>query len=608
MDTDLSSGSATDSLSPALAQKLSLLTTGTFCFHRSWGYGLIKEVTDDGRLIIDFSSKSGHAMQAQYAAESLTALAPDHIYVQKATDLENLKKRIASDPVAVARQCILSLGDKATAQAIAEELSPSVIPASAYKKWWDSCKRALKKDGHFYIPSRKTEALRVLDAPAALGEQALEAFRSAVGPKAILASLDTLRKYWSELKNDALADEVLAAINQTIAKIPRTQLASAIELAIARDEFLTEAGRPKEQGPLSVVTLTPKTADEFSEILEELPGLKQVKLMKSLKADLGEYWSELYVGILSRANGRVTEAIVEAFVEDGRADEIFAAVNRLLRERSITCDFMFWFCKSRLDIFKDLFEPHLIMAILSVLEADQFSDYKKGTKLYELILSDKELISAILKAAPFEDVRDVTRAILLSPVFEELDKRSLLATIVKLFPEVQSMIIGGEKTTEDAALIVSWESLTRRKAELEEIVNKKIPENSKEIGIARSYGDLRENHEFKAAKEMQTVLMRRKAELEQMLTRAQGTDFANVDTKEVNIGTKVTFVDNESKAVSTYTILGAWDSDVQQGIISYLTPVAKALFKREVGEVITLPTETAGERKVTIQKIEAYKK
>lgn len=608
MDTDLSSGSATDSLSPALAQKLSLLTTGTFCFHRSWGYGLIKEVTDDGRLVIDFSSKSGHVMQAQYAAESLAALSSDHIYVQKATDLENLKKRIATDPVSVARTCILSLGDKATAQAIAEELSPSVIPASAYKKWWDACKRALKKDGHFYIPSRKTEALRVLDAPAALGEQSLEAFRNAVGPKAILAALDTLRKFWSELKNDALADEVLAAINQTIAKIPRTQQASAIELAIARDEFLIEAGRAKEQGPLSVVTLTPKTADEFSDILEELPGLKQVKLMKSLKSDLGEYWSELYVGILSRANGRVTESIVEAFVEEGRGDEIFAAVNRLLRERSITCDFMFWFCKSRLDLFKDLFEPHLIMAILSVLEADQFSDYKKGTKLYELILSDKELISAILKSAPFEDVRDVTRAILLSPVFEELDKRSLLATIVKLFPEVQSMIIGGEKTTEEAALIVSWDSLTRRKAELEEIVNKKIPENSKEIGIARSYGDLRENHEFKAAKEMQTVLMRRKAELEQMLTRAQGTDFANVDTKEVNIGTKVTIIDNESKAVTSYTILGAWDSDVQQGIISYLTPVAKALFKREVGEVITLPTETSGERKVTIQKIEAYKK
>lgn len=607
MDTDLSSGSATDSLSPALAQKLSHLTPETFCFHRSWGYGQIKEVTDDGRLIIDFTSKKGHVMQAQYAAESLQALTEKHIYVQKATDLENLKKRVQSDPVTVARDCIISLGDKATAEAIAEELSPSVIPASAYKKWWDACKRALKKDGHYYIPSRKTEALRVLDAPQALGEQSVEAFRNAVGVKALLTSLDNLRKFWSELKNEALVDEVLGVINQTIAKVPRTQLASAIELAIARDEFLAEAGRPKEQGALAVVTLAPNAAGALGDILEELPGLKQVKLMKSLKKDLGDDWSSLYIALLARANGRVTEAIVEAFIEDNRADEIVVAVNRLLRERSVTCDFLFWFCKSRLDIFKELFEPHLVMAILSVLEADQFSDYKKGTKLYELVLSDKELISAILKAAPFEDVRDVTRAILLSPVFEELDKRSLLATIVKLFPEVQSMIIGGEKTVEDATLIVSWDSLTRRKSELEEIVNKKIPENSKEIGIARSYGDLRENHEFKAAKEMQTVLMRRKAELESMLSRAQGTDFANVDTKEVNIGTKVTIVDVESKERSTYTILGAWDSDPHQGIISYLTPVAKALFKREVGEVITLPTDTSGERKVSIEKIEAYK-
>ncbi len=341
----------------------------------------------------------------------------------------------------------------------------------------------------------------------------------------------------------------------------------------------------------------------MGDILEDLPSLKAVKLMKSLKQDLGAEWAALYIGLLAKASGRVAETVVEAFIEDGRADEVSVAVNRLLRERSVTCDFLHWFCKSRLDIFKSLFEPHLLMAILSVLEADQFSDYKKGTKLYELVLNDKELVSAILKAAPFEDVRDVTRAILLSPVFEELDKRSLLATIVKLFPEVQSMIIGGEKTTEDATLIVSWESLERRKNEFEEIVNKKIPENSKEIGIARSYGDLRENHEFKAAKEMQTVLMRRKAELEQQLSRAQGTDFANADTKLVNIGTKVSIVDVDTKEKLSFTILGAWDSDPHKGIISYLTPVAKALFKREVGETVTLPTDTAGERRVTIEKI-----
>lgn len=607
MDTDLSSGASTENLPPALAQKLSLLTVGTFCFHRSWGYGQIKEANDEGRLVIDFLDKKNHVMQAQYAAESLVALPDDHIVVQKATDLAGLQKRAQEDPIPVVRQCILSLGKQATAENIAETLSPDVIPVSAYKKWWDSAKRALKKDGHYYIPTRKVEPLRVLEAPQALGEQAITTFRAAIGVKQLLTALDSVRKFWGEIKDESLIDEINGVLNLSISKVPKTQLASAIELAIARDEFLIEAGRAKEQGALSVVALSPGTSDSISEILDDLPSLKQVRLIKSLKQDLPDAWPSLYIGLLSRSNGRVTETIVESFVEDGRADEVVAAINRLLRERSVTCDFLHWFCKARLEIFDSLFEPHLLMAVLSVLEADQFSDYKKGTKLYELVLNDKDLISAILKSAPFEDVRDVTRAILLSPVFEELDKRSLLATIVKLFPEVQSMIIGGEKVTEDATLIVSWTSLERRKSEFEEIVNKKIPENSKEIGIARSYGDLRENHEFKAAKEMQTVLMRRKAELESMLSRAQGTDFAGVDISVVNIGTKVSIVDIETKERSTYTILGAWDSDPHQGIISYLTPVSKALFKKQVGETVILPTETSGERKVTIEKIESYK-
>jgi transcription elongation GreA/GreB family factor len=255
-----------------------------------------------------------------------------------------------------------------------------------------------------------------------------------------------------------------------------------------------------------------------------------------------------------------------------------------------------------------LFEPQLFLAVLSVLEKDQLAEIKKGTKLYELVLSDKALMADILKDSPVEDVRDVVRSILLSPVFEELDRRSLLATIIKLHPQVQSMVIGEKSSGESAStLIVSWDSLNRRKSELEEIVTKKIPQNSQEIGIARSYGDLRENHEFKAAKEMQSVLMRRKAELEDMLVRAQGTDFANVETTEVRIGTKVSLLETASQTKVEYTILGAWDSDPNTGIISYLTPVAKGLMGHKLGDVVMLPKEDGGEREVKIEKISSYR-
>src|SRR5260221_4167215 len=119
-----------------------------------------------------------------------------------------------------------------------------------------------------------------------------------------------------------------------------------------------------------------------------------------------------------------------------------------------------------------------------------------------------------------------------------MESGPLLAGIVKRNPAVQSLI-SGEQTKQDANLIVSWESLERRKNEYTELVQKKIPANSKEIAIARSYGDLRENHEYKAAKEMQKLLMRRTSELEVQLVRARGTDFSTAKTDVVGVGVSV---------------------------------------------------------------------
>ncbi|MCE0483142.1 MAG: GreA/GreB family elongation factor [Methylacidiphilales bacterium] len=594
-----------ENLSPALAQKLKQLAPGTYCQHRSWGFGRIKEWNNASEsVLIDFKGKHGHAMQFAYAAESLTPLAPDHVLVQKAESIDAFREKAKSDPVAVIKDCIRSLGPQATADNIHTLLSPEVIPAAEYKKWWDGAKRALKKNGLFYVPGKKNEALRELEAPTALGDSAFENLRLANGPKAVLTALTNVSKYWSEIKGDAALNEVAEILEATMAKIPKSQLAGQIEMALVRDEFFAMAGREADSGTWAVTTLTPQTAGALSTLLDQLAGSRQPKLLEALRVGLPDAWPALFLGLLPRANGRVAEVITEAFQATGRESEVQASVNRLIRERNITCDFLFWLCRTRPEIYSQLIEPQLFMAILSVLEKDQFSEIKKGTKLYELVLGDKALIAAILKDAPVADVRDITRAIILSPVFEELDKRSLLAAIIKLYPEVQAMVVGTDKSAApEAGLIVSWPSLKRRQAELEDIVTKQIPQNSKDIGIARGYGDLKENHEFKAAREMQGILTRRKAELEQMLARAQGTDFANPDTSKVTLGTQVTLKDSGSSETLVYTILGAWDSDLSKGIISYQTAVARALLNHTPGERIELSTDEGGVRHVIIEKI-----
>src|SRR5213078_3130072 len=187
----------------------------------------------------------------------------------------------------------------------------------------------------------------------------------------------------------------------------------------------------------------------------------------------------------------------------------------------------------------------------------------KSNRLRDFIIDDQDLLVELIGSADLEVIKDLTRALQLSPCFDDMDKRSLLARIVKSYPAVQSLI-SGEQTKQEATLLVSWESLERRKNEYTELVQKKIPANSKEIAIARSYGDLRENHEYKAAKEMQKLLMRRKGELENQLVRARGTDFANPRTDVVSLGTTVRLTDVATNQAEHFTVLGAWDSDPEK--------------------------------------------
>ncbi len=100
--------------------------------------------------------------------------------------------------------------------------------------------------------------------------------------------------------------------------------------------------------------------------------------------------------------------------------------------------------------------------------------------------------------------------------------------------------------------------------------------------------------------------MRKKAEWEQALGRARGTNFANPDISQVSIGTVVKIKNVADQTIEEYSILGAWDSDPDNGVISYLASIGQALLGHKVGEQIEFATEQ-GTRKVEILEIKACK-
>ena len=90
-----------------------------------------------------------------------------------------------------------------------------------------------------------------------------------------------------------------------------------------------------------------------------------------------------------------------------------------------------------------------------------------------------------------------------------------------------------------------------------------------------------------------------------MLSRARGTGFENVEASLVSIGTSVVTRDIESGELSTYHILGAWDSDPAKGILSYQTAIGQALLGKTTGDSVELPGETSV-KKVEIVEITAW--
>ncbi len=607
MHPDIQKAVDSGKINLSAAAALEKLQPGSYVTHKSWGFGQIDSINFlVSQMTIHFKGKKDHTMQLQYAAESLQPIPSEHILAQRASNLADVKSRAKADPVALIHQILTSYSGKATQDQIMVSLVPEVMSEAEFKRWLDGAKKALKKDGHYAIPGKKSEPFELREDQISHADEYIAAFNSVRQVKDQVAALEVIVKNITEFTNPAeqLAP-VIRAANETARKSQRLHTSQALSLLLSRDEIAERAGGlDRGAGAPMVADFLTSGERQLPALLGEIPAAKLKRVLGELPAAFGDQWTGKAIDLALRGNSRIVGEVGRLLVDQGKADELRAALSRAISEHSITSEALHWLAKERSGPFRELAGIRLLSAIVSALERDQFSE-KRDRKLHDLLLGDKELLTDLISDASPEELRETMRRIIMSTVFEELNKRSLLGRIIRQYPELQSMI-SGESTEKQESLIVSWASLEKRKAEYEDLITKQIPDNTKEIGVARSHGDLRENFEFKAAKEMQSVLMRRKSEAERDLGRARGTDFANPDTKSVSIGTVVTVKDTATEQTDVFTILGAWDGVPEEGIISYQTAIAQALVGHKVGEKVRVPTET-GDREVEIMSIEAYR-
>ncbi|MFP4068724.1 MAG: transcription elongation factor GreA [Verrucomicrobiota bacterium] len=590
------------------------MSPGNYCLHRSWGFGKIVDYDEaNDRLIIDFEDgKEGHAMAPAFCVDKLEVLAPEDVLVRSRTEPEVIEEMIKKRPTDLIADILATSEDNAMMATEIERVLARVIGPLKYKKWWTATKKLLVKDPRIGAPQKKTDPYILRDEPVKPEEEILEQFHATKNPK---QKIELGEKLYALSENISVIraemPEILAELTEAIANAKSLNQADRLHGVWVRNNLARDLHEDVEALEPSSASILHAT-DDFSELADDLPAQYYKRYLDLIMRTYPDKWKQMVEDLLRNSSGKFTSECINFMLEQDMQDRISYCLDRWLKEQTIKGPLLFWVVKNRnskkyADIIKPLVTPRLLAAMFYAIDYESLQNAStRRIPLADLLSEDDELIPDLLADANVETARDLAQTLLLNQGFEDLTKKSLLARFIKKFPTVQTLLAGeAAETSEEEALIVSQESFNEAKREYEELISKKIPENKEAIATAREHGDLKENAEYKMARQDQDILLSRKNELEVDLSRARVTDFTEATTENVGIGSVVDLKEGSSGKTVRYAILGAWDSDPDNNILSYKTPLAQQLLGKEAGATVT--TKIGGtEETWTILKIERW--
>ncbi|MBO6101898.1 MAG: GreA/GreB family elongation factor [Opitutales bacterium] len=618
---------------------------GAFCMHSSWGLGRIKNYdAAANRLIIDFEGKPGHSMDPVFCVDKLEVLDEDNVLVRNALNPKAVEAELKEAPAKFVENLLAKMPEQsATAVELENVLVRLFASEKEFRSWWNKAKKLLVRDPKVACPKTKNEYYVLREEEIKPEKELLsEYFLNRDPKKKILLAEKLFRLVDSSGDKEAIGESV-KTIEDDLEKI-KEELTSAIKTARSlsqadklhgiwvrndlvrflypEDEDRVEALSPRSS-EIIAQTIDQDNKDGLSELAKNLPSAYYNRFLDLITRIYPDKWREMVLDLLQKSDGRFTNECVNFLVdwkgssnyvkgEAGKLEDekdadckklVEESLHRWLEEQTLRGPVILWIVKNRnaakyKGILSSLIGQKLFTALLSAIDDEALqSDSNRRIPLVDALSDDGNLVADLLRGAPAETARDWAQSLLLNQGFDDLTQKSILARFIKIYPNVQTLV-AGRGDTKAERLYVSKESLEARRAELEDIIKNQIPASKKAIEAARELGDLRENSEYKMAREHDETLSARRAQLQRDISRAEVVDFAMAPTDVVGIGSVVT-LEKDGKGRETCYIRGAWDSDPDKNIYSYKTPLAQALLERRVGDVV----ETNIEGHKTIWKI-----
>lgn len=588
---------------------------GNYVFHNSWGLGIIDNIDGEG-IVVNFSGKTGHNMSIQMALNSLKPVTKDHIYVMKYEEPEKLRKIFNDDFMQFFELLIKSYGGEILVDDIKNELIPDFVEEKNWVKWWSKTRTMIKKDPLFAVSDKKKNLVYMRDKPVTFADELLGKFTEI---DSFSAKLDIAIEFINNIdkkEGESVASYFIDFFMEQVKGDSNTR--QILSYFILSDlASYSEASKIKLDQPKEKVISFIKSSEELPLLSIKISSYDYKKDFVNLIVENREDWPAVLFELLFETPVRIHKYIVNILIRAHQYYTINHFIDRVIPDAKQYPDIFIWVAKN---IFTgtwnydwlDYHQENFVLSyfrLMNELKKIEVDGNRLKNAMTEILFEDDcEVLKKLVNRHDRQLVGKLFDIFENLPYAEESQLQKFEEIVKSRFNNIQDAhdLIDEEWKSDVEKLIVSKEGYSRKKAEFEHMVNVEMVSLSRELAaVAEASGDIRENVDYNTLMEKQSVLKLAISRLDDEMKKSDVLDPAKINTDSVNIGTKVILTGIPGRESVSYTILGPWDADFEKRILSYRSPIAKAMLGKKAGDDVSFKIDDE-EKSFKIETIEKY--
>ena len=523
------------------------------------GAGVITELNPElGICRLDFEKEKRVSVPLGAASKFLTPLPAGHVLREKFSNTEKLRAEATKAPAEMFARILQSFG-RPMAMGEVRDAVIGIVPEEKWTSWWT----AARKNPQIVVSGTGAKATYSWNASASDAAATVKRDFDRADAK---SRLELARKHAGRSKD--LADHFYSTLSADAARLARTDAPTAWQILT----FL-EGKTELPVDPISL--LSGQTASRvINGIADKQLREKALAAVRENHADWAKVYAEAF---FLDQEPRILSNIIEELEKAGQNTVRDRLIDETLRYPRRHPHAFYWYAKrlAEDETLSDKANYALVLQLLDAISSDEFAPVR--ARLKDMFDKGSLAIRIVMQQENEEQARKLVDNLERYGGLEEYRRENLKSAILMKYPKLRE--------PQQEPIYATPEMLEKKRAELDHLVKVEIPANSKAIQVAREMGDLRENFEYKAARQRAEYLSARVGELSSEISRARVMDPAQVDIAAVRVGTKVRLSNGD--VTRDVTILGPWESSPEHGVYSNQSDVAKKLIGHAAGDIVS---------------------